>query len=90
MVDVLGGLNDAIAIAVEKSGLEKYRVVEYPEKEDFATRLMKGLSINPLQKVNGILEQVKFIDFLLVVEIVRIFRFFYQENNIKIYQLEIH
>ena len=44
LVDVLGGLNDAIAIAVEKSGLEKYRVVEYPEKEDFATRLMKGLS----------------------------------------------
>lgn len=44
LVDVLGGLNDAIAIAIEKSGLEKYRVVEYPEKEDFATRLMKGLS----------------------------------------------
>ena len=44
LVDVLGGLNDAIAIAVEKSGLENYRVVEYPEKEDFATRLMKGLS----------------------------------------------
>lgn len=44
LVDVLGGLNDAIAIAVEKAGLEKFRVVEFPEKEDFATRLMKGLS----------------------------------------------
>jgi protease-4 len=44
LVDVLGGLNDAIVIAVGKSGLEKYRVVEYPEKEDFATRFMKGLS----------------------------------------------
>jgi protease IV len=46
LVDVLGGLSDAVAIAIEKSGLEKYRVVEYPEKEDFATRLMKELGGN--------------------------------------------
>lgn len=42
LVDKLGGLEDAIQIAVEKAGLTSYRVVEYPEKEDFMTQLMKG------------------------------------------------
>lgn len=42
LVDKLGGLKDAIAIAAEKAGVEEYRIKEYPEKEDFMTRLMKS------------------------------------------------
>lgn len=36
LVDVLGGLNDAIEIAAQKAGLEKYSIAEYPvEKNPF-------------------------------------------------------
>jgi protease IV len=34
LVDILGGLDDAIAIAAEKAELERYRVVNYPKKKD--------------------------------------------------------
>ncbi len=34
LVDVLGGLNDAIAIAKEKAKLKEYRIKEYPEKDE--------------------------------------------------------
>ncbi|OJV44909.1 MAG: signal peptide peptidase SppA [Bacteroidales bacterium 36-12] len=44
LVDMLGGLNIAIAIAAEKADLEEYQVREYPAKEDFATKIMKALS----------------------------------------------
>lgn len=44
LVDLLGGLDDAVAIAVEKAGLTAYNIKEFPEKEDFRTKLMKGLS----------------------------------------------
>ncbi len=42
LVDKLGGLNDAIEIAAKKAKLDKYQVKQYPEKEDFATKLMKS------------------------------------------------
>jgi len=34
LVDVMGGLNDAIAIAKEKAKLKDYRIKEYPEKDE--------------------------------------------------------
>lgn len=34
LVDMMGGLDDAIAIAAEKAKLEDYRVVDYPEQKD--------------------------------------------------------
>ena len=43
LVDKIGGLNDAINMAVDKAKLKAYNVSEYPEKEDFATKLMKSL-----------------------------------------------
>lgn len=43
LVDVLGGLNDAIQIAAQKAKITDYQVKAYPEKEDFATRIMKSL-----------------------------------------------
>ncbi len=44
LVDVLGGLEDAIAIAAAKANLEAYQIREYPAKEDFTTKIMKGLT----------------------------------------------
>lgn len=40
LVDVLGGLDTAVEIAVAKAGLEGYSIVNYPEKENFLTLLM--------------------------------------------------
>jgi protease-4 len=50
LVDVLGGLDMAVDIAVEKAGLEEgdYRVKYYPEKKTFLEQLMKELG----QEVN--------------------------------------
>jgi len=42
LVDRIGGLKDAIKIAVNKAKLKTYNVSEYPEKENFETKLMKS------------------------------------------------
>ena len=45
LVDKLGTLEDAIAVAAEKAGLkDNYAVSEYPEKEDIFEELVKALS----------------------------------------------
>ncbi len=44
LVDVLGGIDEAIAIAAEKADLDAYQIREYPAKEDFATKLMKSMT----------------------------------------------
>lgn len=46
LVDKLGSLNDAIAIAAQKASLTEYAVNEYPAKKDFATKLMENLDIS--------------------------------------------
>ncbi len=47
LVDVLGGVEDAIAIAAAKAGLDdEYRVVEYPKLEDPLKVLIKELTGN--------------------------------------------
>ncbi len=43
LIDVYGGLSDAIDIAIEKTGLEKYRVVELPKLEDPIEQMLKEL-----------------------------------------------
>lgn len=43
LIDVYGGLSDAIDIAVEKTGLEKYRIVELPKLEDPIEQIIKVL-----------------------------------------------
>lgn len=43
LVDKLGTLNDAIAIAAKQAKLKSYNISEYPEKEDFTAKLMKSL-----------------------------------------------
>ncbi len=44
LVDVIGGLDEAIRIAAEKADLTTYQVRELPEKEDFATKIMKSFT----------------------------------------------
>ena len=44
LVDKIGGLNDAVKLAVAKAKLTTYNITEYPEKEDFATKFMKNFS----------------------------------------------
>ena len=44
LVDKIGGLNDAIKLAVDKAKLKSYNISEYPVKEDFTTRFMKNFS----------------------------------------------
>ena len=42
LVDKIGGLDDAIKLAVAKSKLKAYQVKEFPVKENFETKLMKS------------------------------------------------
>jgi protease-4 len=44
LVDKIGGLKDAVKLAVDKAKLKSYKVCEYPVKEDFATKFMKNFS----------------------------------------------
>jgi len=44
LVDKIGGLNDAVKLAVEKAKLKTFNLKEYPEKEDFTTKFMKSFS----------------------------------------------
>ena len=44
LVDKIGGLNDAVKMAVAKAKLTTYNISEYPEKEDFATKFMKNFT----------------------------------------------
>ncbi|MEE9440047.1 MAG: signal peptide peptidase SppA [Saprospiraceae bacterium] len=47
LVDVIGGLNDAIAIAAKSAGVDKYRVKTYPEiKASFMDQMLKSLADN--------------------------------------------
>jgi protease-4 len=57
LVDVLGNLDDAIAIAEEMAGLDHYRTVKLPEQKDPIQELIKGLSatvkMNVIEKELG-------------------------------------
>lgn len=44
LIDRFGGLKEAVAIAQEKAGLEKYRIVSLPKQEDPFEQIMKQLS----------------------------------------------
>ncbi len=43
LVDVFGGLNKAVEIAVKKANLKKYRIVSLPKQADPFTQIMKQL-----------------------------------------------
>ena len=50
MVDVLGGIDTALEIAVRKAGIEGYTVVFYPAKQDLLSSL---LNTNPTNYVES-------------------------------------
>ncbi|MCR9153090.1 MAG: signal peptide peptidase SppA [Bacteroidetes bacterium] len=58
LVDMMGGLDEAVAIAAEKAGIsESYSVVNYPELEDplqaFLKELNEGFSTSTLERELG-------------------------------------
>lgn len=46
LVDVLGGIDTALDIAVAKAGIEKYTVISYPKKQDFFSSLFETQPTN--------------------------------------------
>ena len=44
LVDVLGGINDAISIAAKKANLTTYRTIALPEKKEFFEKLVEDLN----------------------------------------------
>ncbi|MDB9964328.1 signal peptide peptidase SppA [Vicingaceae bacterium] len=53
LVDEIGGLNDAIAFAVETSELEDYRLQEMPAQEDPFEKMMKEFSTEVKYQILG-------------------------------------
>lgn len=51
LVDVLGGLQDAVEIAAKKANLDTYKIVTYPEPEDPLKALLKQLGLDPQSKM---------------------------------------
>jgi protease-4 len=51
LVDSLGTLQDAVNIAVEKANLNDYKIVEYPEQDDFLTQIIKSFSTSIETKI---------------------------------------
>lgn len=55
LVDVLGGLDDAIDIAVKKAGVEAYTLKNYPDKESGMLSSILGM-MNESIRLNGVLK----------------------------------
>ncbi len=49
LVDVLGGLDTALEIAIRKAGVEKYTVIAYPEKENLLSSLLSSSSSRSIE-----------------------------------------
>ena len=60
LVDALGGLDDAISIAADSAGISKYKIIDYPENDDFLTQLLerKKTSSGTIQKSQNIEAQL--------------------------------
>lgn len=51
LVDVLGGMDDAIKIAAGKAGMTKYKIVDYPVEKEFLDELLSGFSASVKEKM---------------------------------------
>ncbi|MDN4165429.1 signal peptide peptidase SppA [Cytophagales bacterium LB-30] len=51
LVDVMGGLDDAIAIAAAKAGLTEYSTRYFPKQKNFAEQLLSGMSEEAQMKI---------------------------------------
>ncbi len=69
LVDVLGGIDKALEIAIDKAGVEAYTVMSYPEKSNFMDQLLKG-NIGDLlirsylgrSSFGPLMEQIRFVE----------------------------
>ncbi|MGN0258177.1 MAG: S49 family peptidase, partial [Bacteroides sp.] len=50
LVDLLGGIDTALEIAIDKAGVEAYTVMSYPEKSSFIDELLNGDISNTLMR----------------------------------------
>lgn len=50
LVDQLGGLDDALKIAIKKANLTAYMIKTYPQKEDFVTKIMSDFDTEIQQR----------------------------------------
>ncbi|MDE6439573.1 MAG: S49 family peptidase, partial [Bacteroidales bacterium] len=57
LVDELGGLEDAIAYAADKAGLEQYKVAEYPKQKSTYEVVMESLTEMRTNKVTRALTE---------------------------------
>jgi protease-4 len=70
LVDLLGGLDEAIEIAANKAQISDYQIQGYPEPEDFITALFNGLNTKVEDKMlkekmgeyYGVFQKIKNID----------------------------
>ena len=66
LVDIFGGLKDAIKIAAEKAGLESYRIIELPRQEDpleiLMNEIMGEMKVKAVRKELG--EDFKYYELL--------------------------
>ncbi len=53
LVDLYGGLEKAIEIAAEKSGIDEYRIIELPEPQDPLTLILDELTGSVKEKMLG-------------------------------------
>ncbi|MCA0387263.1 MAG: S49 family peptidase [Bacteroidetes bacterium] len=60
LVDVLGGLDDAIRIAASKAGLDEYEIVEYPNQPWFDLGKLLGLPSIPSFESSEMIKDLKF------------------------------
>jgi protease IV len=51
LVDKLGGIDEAILMAAKKAKISAYNIKNYPEKEDFSTKLLKSLGEDVQAKI---------------------------------------
>ncbi len=70
LVDELGNLDHAIAIAAEKAGLEKYSTVNYPAEKDFWTKFVEETMGGAKMRImKGMLDEVEFRHLMMVSNI---------------------
>lgn len=53
LVDTLGGLKDAIAIAAKKAGLKDYKITSLPHQKEFFEEIMEDLSTEASLRLNS-------------------------------------
>ena len=70
LVDVLGGLDTAVKIAVEKAGLKDYNLKEYPAKKNFVEELMNDFSASVETRVlrNQLGDNYRYVSYLKEIQ----------------------